>query len=264
MSMRIAVGSRYLTDWPAGDIVALAGRLGADGVEFSQSHLLTATEFPDDPAADLAGACAAGRLTLVGADLSMPAASREGNMAETVSALCEQVVAAARVGLPVVCLSAGKRASWSMEALVRCTRRVAEIAAAPGVQIEVTNRLGTRLEQIEDLRQFIVLLRPSGLRLRIDTGEFHAAAVNPRDVLAEFGDVAGSVVISDRKGRKEVPPGSGQVNLAGVMGDLVRAGYDGWLIVNVRSHEKVGPGHPVEAVRRLVAGGAPTQTGGGV
>lgn len=258
MSMRIAVGSRYLTDWSAGDIVALAGRLQVDGVEFARSHLLRSTELPNDPAGNLAGLCAAGRLTLVGADLGMPAASREGDVAEAVSALCEQIAAASRVGLPVVCLSAGKRASWSMEALIRCARRVAEIAAASRARIEVTNRLGTRLEQIEDLRQFIGLLRPLGVRLRIDTGEFHAAAVNPRDVLAEFGDVAGSVVISDRKGREEVPPGSGQVNLAGVMGDLARAGYDGWLIVNVTGHEQVGRGHPVEVVRGLVADGGPT------
>jgi sugar phosphate isomerase/epimerase len=64
--------------------------------------------------------------------------------------------------------------------------------------------------------------------------------------------LASSVVISDRRGREEVPLGHGQVNLAGFMGDLGRAGYDGWLIVNVRGDESEQQADPVHYVRGLV------------
>jgi sugar phosphate isomerase/epimerase len=173
-------------------------------------------------------------------------------MPEAVAAWCEQIAFASRLGLPALSFSAGPRDRLPTGALERCVRRLGAVAEASHVRLEVKNHLGSRLEQVEDLRRFFTSGLQSGVRLRIDTGEFHAAAVNPRDVLAEFGDLTASVVISDRRGREEVSPGSGQVNLAGFVGDLVRTGYDGWLMVNARGDETAGQGNPVSLVRGMV------------
>ena len=238
MSLRIAVGARYLVDRTAAEVVEIARRLGADGVEIDQSHLAKAMSSPDEASVDPVGLCVAGRLGLVGVSLADLAVAQDDELAAVVSALCEQVGAAAWVGLPAVNFATGQRELLTMKTLVRSMSRVCQIGESSQLRIEVRNRLGSRLEQIEDLRQFVAAVEHPVVRLRIDTGECYAAAVNPRDVFAEFGDVAGSVVLSDRQGRDEVRLGEGRVNLAGFVADLVRGDYDGWIVINARGMKK--------------------------
>ncbi len=257
MSLRIAVGTKYLADRAMAEVVAIARACGADGVELAATHLLRAVDVVDDAAADPVGLCAGAGVRLVGATTAelSPAAGAD-DLTEPVSVLCEQVAAASRIGVPALSFSTGRRDTLSIDAVVRAVRRLLSVAEASGVRVCAANRSGSRLEQIEDFRRFVALLRHPALRLRIETGECHAAAVNPRDVLAEFGDVTAAVVLSDWRGRDEVPMGQGRVNLPGVVADLLRVDYDGWLIVNVRGGADEEHANPVQRIREMIAAGA--------
>ncbi len=257
MSPRIAVGAKYLANRPIAEVVAAARSCGADGLELAERHLARALEAVDDASADPVGLCADAGVKLVGAKLAdLSPGPGADDLAEPVSVLCEQIGAASRIGLPSLSFSTGRRDTLSMDAVVRAVRRLLPVAEASGVRVWAANRSGSRLEQIEDLRRFVAMLRHPALRLRIDTGEFHAAAVNPRDVLAEFGDVTGAVVLSDWRGRDEVPIGQGRVNLSGIVADLLRADYDGWLVVNVRGGAEAAHANPIQRVREMIAAGA--------
>lgn len=94
------------------------------------------------------------------------------------------------------------------------------------------------------------VLDASPIGLTLDTGHFLLAGAEPRAALARFGDRVDHVHLKDvrvdvlRRAKAEgrtdfdawwgdvsVRLGEGDVDLAGFVADLVRRGYDGWLVV---------------------------------
>jgi sugar phosphate isomerase/epimerase len=255
MSVRVAAGTKYLAGRPAADVIALARQQGADGVELGPGHLDLAGQNLGGQFASLAHLLEVDRLMLAGIALPDLSFTRDDELAAAVSSLCEQVGSAGRLGVRAVHLAAGDRKSFSMDALIRSLARLLPIAEASRVRVHVANRLGSRIEQIEDLRHLLAALKHPALCLRMDVGDLYAAAVNPRDVFAEFGEVVGSIFLSDRVGRQDVPLGTGRVNLKRLLADVAEAHYDGWLVVNLKPG---GPGEsaglsPVEYVRGLLS-----------
>ena len=245
----MAIAARVEEDRPAGELIAAARRAGADGVELCWTHLAGAEGGADALVLEvLAGY---GKPVLASVRLAALGAQREDELAEAVSRLCEQAAAAGRLGVRAVCLAAGGCETVSSGALIRGLGRLLEIAETSGLSVHVVNGPGTALEQIEDVRGVFGVLRHPALRLRIDTGAFYAAAVNPRDVLAEFADRVGSVELTDRRGRQQVEVGTGRVNLEGFAADAARLGYDGWFLVR---GDLEGAATRVARVRRLMAG----------
>ncbi|HSW46997.1 MAG TPA: TIM barrel protein [Phycisphaerae bacterium] len=254
MNARIAVGVQDGAGRPVAEVMATARALGADGVELNAAHW-------SDDESPFEAWCAENvamirEVGLGWAGLNLPDldGGHENGRPETVSRLCEAIAAVGRCGAPAINLAFGPRNEFSIETACRCTARLLAVAATARVRLRVTNRLGSRLEQIEDVRRIVASLRHPLLGLRLDAGQFHAAAANPRDIIAEFGDLTDAIVLSDRIGRREVPIGTGRVNLAGLVADAQRAGYDGWFVVHV---DPDGGGDsstqhdPVELVRRL-------------
>ena len=107
------------------------------------------------------------------------------------------------------------------------------MACELGLAVNLANRCGTRIEQIEDLRWVFAAAGQPALRVLNHVGHFYAAAVNPRDVLAEFEHQTACLHLSDRIGKRPVPIGQGKVNLPGIMADLKQMDYQGWLVVDL-------------------------------
>jgi len=247
--VRIAISARGLADRSVAEIIAAARRWSVDGVELCWSHLTEAEGKADASVMEvLAGF---GSPVLVDVSLAALEAQREDELAEVVSRLCEQAAEAGRLGVRAVCVAAGNRGKGSIGTLIRGLGRLLSIAEASGLSVQVVNGLGSGLEQIEDLRQVFGVLGHPALGLRIDTGAFYAAAVNPRDVLAEFEGQVGSVELTDWRGRQEVEVGAGRVNLENFAADVARLNYDGWILVR---GDPSGTGVCVTRVRRLLAG----------
>jgi sugar phosphate isomerase/epimerase len=99
-------------------------------------------------------------------------------------------------------------------------------------EIELANRAGTRLEQLEDCRELLVLLSGRRWSIAVDAIEFHRASVNPRDALRELRDRMSRLIVGDLVGNRRVPFGEGEVNIPAVIEHAKRIGYDGPLVLD--------------------------------
>ena len=132
----------------------------------------------------------------------------------------------------------------------RAVAAVAEAARPLGMSVNLANWRGTRIEQIEDLRYLVEAARAGNVRVLLDAAQFHASAVNPLDVVAEFGDLVGCVHLGDCIGHRPVPVGQGEVNLGGVLRQARHAGYDGWFVIDF---EVSGREDPLEGLAEALS-----------
>jgi sugar phosphate isomerase/epimerase len=151
--------------------------------------------------------------------------------AETPEQIREGVSLARELSLRTLALCAGPRRELSMQYFVQALELV--LADLPlGVGIELVNRTGTRLEQLEDYRELLVLLGRRRWSIAIDAVEFHRASVNPCDALREMGDRMGRLIVGDLLGDRRVPLGEGEVNVAALVEHARRIGYDGSVVLD--------------------------------
>jgi len=146
------------------------------------------------------------------------------------SSIRQQMAFAAQMGVTGINIRAGERRRQSMGALVHVLRSVVELAEELMVNVHLANALGRRVEQVEDLRYVMAELNHPRVRVLIDAGHAHLAAVNPVHLVGEFVDLTDVVRISDRIGRRRVAIGKGEVNIPTIMDHLCRAEYTGWLV----------------------------------
>lgn len=130
-----------------------------------------------------------------------------------------------------VVLEPGQRTTATQAWSPGCTRQLLDALPDPNATIHLRNAEGSPLEQLADLRRALGAAANPRCRVALDVGAAYAAAVNPRDVLAEFAERIEVVYLSDRKGRTPVPLGTGRVNLPGLMSDLRGMDYHGWVVV---------------------------------
>lgn len=148
------------------------------------------------------------------------------------AALRPQIAAASALHLPAVTVRAGDRRQQPFEMLTTCLRPLLDNAGHGGMVLQVGNALGSVLEQTEDFRQLFMEIDHPGLRLALDAGQFHCAAVNPCNVIGEFADRLSLIRLNDRIGRRIVPLGQGEMNVQAIIETARRRGYDGWLVID--------------------------------
>ena len=171
-------------------------------------------------------------LSLTSLQIADMAATEEGELGEVVGAMCEQMRFARELGLSSVSFSSGDRRRQTMDVLVRGIKAVVPTAVELGLTIGLANRYGSRIEQLDDLNSLMIELDEPRLRFVINTGAYHDASVNPRDAIRAFSDQIDLVRIADRIGRRPVPLGQGELNVAAVVGQLQQIGYTGRLVVD--------------------------------
>jgi sugar phosphate isomerase/epimerase len=142
----------------------------------------------------------------------------------------QQMTFARQMGVAGVNVRTGERRRQSMGALVNVLGAVVELAEELKVDVHLANALGRRVEQVEDLRYVVAEVNHSRLRVLIDAGHAHMAAVNPVHLVGEFVDLTDVVRLSDRLGRQRVAIGEGEISIPTIMNDLRRAEYAGWLV----------------------------------
>ena len=135
------------------------------------------------------------------------------------------------LGLSSVNLTVGDRKRQPFSAVLDLLDRVLPRAEALGINLNLANARGTRIEQIDDLHSVMMQTTHPRLRILLDAGQFHEAAVNPTDVLSVFGDRIGVIRLGDRIGRRRVPPGEGEVNVLAFLEHAIQIGYEGELIL---------------------------------
>ncbi len=152
-------------------------------------------------------------------DTSAPATIREG------------LRKAKAGGLHALTLGVGPRQQESMQYLVQTLELV--LADMPNdISIELANRSGTRLEQLEDFRELFVLIQHPRLAVAVDAVEFHRASVNPTAAIREQADRMTRLIVGDLIGGQRVPLGDGEVNIPAVIEHARRVGYNGWIVLD--------------------------------
>lgn len=184
------------------------------------------------PPGDVVTALQSAGLRISGVDVGCLETAMNSGMAVTVPDIGARMEWAKTVGSTGVCLGSGRRGSRSWTKLRDCLQSTFVIAERLGLGVHVLNARDTEIEQIEDLRRLTADVWHPRLRLAVDVGEFHASAVNARDVLAEFGDLIGCLRLSDRIGKRHVPLGKGEVNLQRIVGKAGECGYQGWFVLD--------------------------------
>ncbi|MDL4813682.1 TIM barrel protein [Actinomadura opuntiae] len=136
-------------------------------------------------------------------------------------------------------------AGWA--ALLANLDRIAALAAGAGVRAVLHPHAGTMVERSDEVQR---VLDGSGVPLCLDTGHLLIGGVDPGELAARVperiahvhlkdvdaglaGDVqAGRIAYTDavRKGIYR-PLGGGDIDIAGIVGSLEGAGYDGWYVL---------------------------------
>lgn len=146
------------------------------------------------------------------------------------SSIRPQAAFARQLGVGSVSVRAGERRRQSMGALVNVLSEVVRLTEELEINVNLVNAVNRRVEQPGDLRYVMAELNHPRLRVLIDAGHAHMAAVNPIHFVSEFIDRTDVVRVSDRVGRRRVAIGDGEVNIPTIINDLRRAEYAGWLV----------------------------------
>jgi len=220
-------------DRPLTQALPLIRQAGGEAVELSWARMQS--DYPDATGcvSQVRRLLDASGLVLSGLHVTDLAVEDHQDWDPTVALIREQMALAGLLGLSSVNLCAGDRGEQSLEMLASGLGRVLPVAFELGLTVNLANRVGTRVEQLEDLRRVFAAAAHPALRVLNDVGHFLAAAVNPRDVLAEFQHQTTCLHLSDRVGKRPVPIGQGKVNLPGILADLKQMRYRSWLVVDL-------------------------------
>lgn len=155
-------------------------------------------------------------------------------------------------------------AGWAL--LGRRLEDARRLAADHGLRTSFHPHISTYVESPWEVER---VLEASPIGLTLDTGHFLLAGAEPRAALAHFGDRVDLVHLKDvrvevlRRAKAEgrtdfdtwwgdvsVRLGTGDVEMAGFVGDLVRRGYDGWAVVE---QDRLPIGSDPDALRDAAA-----------
>ncbi|NKZ03785.1 TIM barrel protein [Actinomadura latina] len=165
-------------------------------------------------------------------------------------------------------------AGWA--ALLGNLDRIAAAAAAAGVRAVLHPHAGTMVERSDEVRR---VLDGSGIPLCLDTGHLLIGGTDPGDLAARapgriahvhLKDVDAGLAEAVRAGATPYtdavrdgiyrPLGAGDIDIAGIIGSLEGAGYDGWyvleqdMIIDAEPAAGAGPAADVRACVDFLAG----------
>ena len=235
--MQISLNTDAPVERSLRNVLPLIRDVGFEAVDMTWPPVASGSDVNRDPSEELGALLAESGLKLAGLGVGAFTAIEEGALPEAVAACRERMRWARESGLRSVSLRAGDRGRQSWELLYRGLKALLADAEASGLTILLANAYGTRIEQLDDLRRVFIELDDPHLGVLLDAGQFHSAAVNPRDALAELWHRVRFVRLGDRIGRRPVPLGRGETNVPAIIEDLHRRGYDGPLSVELPPHE---------------------------
>lgn len=151
-----------------------------------------------------------------------------------VEAIAADMAYAHDLGLDAVNIK-GVGRDQPMEVFARGIDMASAFAEKLGLQIRLGNHPHNRLETAADYRELFSLLGEARENIRIlaDTRHFEFRGQSMVEFLREFGPRVGLIHINDRIGGTSVPLGTGEVDIPAVLRAAARAGYSGFLTVEI-------------------------------
>ena len=165
-------------------------------------------------------------------------------------------------------------AAW--QAYADKLNRLAEFTLSKGVRLAYHHHMGAYVEAPEDIDRLMALTDPQ-VGLLFDSGHCYMGGGDPLSVLKKhvdrvchlhFKDVRKNVVQLARNNQWSFPdcivngtftvPGDGDIDFAALLGELAKADYHGWLVVEAEQDPAVAPAYEYaqkgyETLRGLVS-----------
>lgn len=246
--MRISCSLQIAPKLGLNETLALIRGAGYTAVELSWPRV--ASEWPHgDPVRHLEDRLRELRLTVSGFCLTDFDILDDHRLGRAVEDLRAQMSLARELNAPSVILRAGDRRRQSLDLLIRGISALLPSAEQLDLQVAVANAFKRRIEGLEDLRHIVAEVRHPRLRLLVDTGEFHLAAVNPTHVLSEFAGLIDGIRITDLIGRRPTTIGEGEMNVPAIFDRIRRDAFDGWLVAEPGTADAAGVAEVLTSTR---------------
>ncbi len=216
---------------PLQHLLPLVRDAGCVAVELAAAQIESGLAAARNRVAALQALLAEHGLVISMIELAPLAATTDPQLHEDVVAIRQQMVLVHDLGVRTASLRSGPRRQQSLDLLARGLEAVLARAEALGLDLNIRNAYGTVIEQLDDLHLLWLKINHPRLHVLIDAGEFHESVVNPRDAVRAFGDRLGTIRLGDRKGRRQVPLGTGETNIAAIVEGLHAIGFAGYMVV---------------------------------
>ncbi len=147
--------------------------------------------------------------------------------------LCMQ--AAVTLGCSRVKFTGAKRGTnGGLPAIISTLKELAPAAEEMGILICVENHANNNLENVADYETLFAAIDSPNVGLCLDTGHFTGAAVSIPEIIERFHSRINHVDLKDCQSEgvyKTVKFGEGVTDLHGTIQELIRRGYQGYLVV---------------------------------
>lgn len=154
---------------------------------------------------------------LGGIDASTLDMQCEGDFNECTDNVYMQMQTACCLGLQQITLFSGSRNSSAQDFFVAALLRLTVLAEKLGIDVLVSNRRGSCLEQLDDLAEVLARVGAQNLYVDIDVVELHLACVNPCDALLAFGSRVARMRLSNVDGGLQAALADGEIQVAAVL-----------------------------------------------
>jgi len=133
---------------------------------------------------------------------------------------------AASLGAKNVNVRGGHRTERDMNALLNCLKVLSPFALSRGVNINIRNSHGNRVETLDDIRAVFSMLNAPALGMALDAGQFWSSKISPLDASALFPERTRSIYTPVQLGRATVG-----FDQAALISGLAGKGFDGFVVV---------------------------------
>lgn|GEM_PF-522314 len=170
--------------------------------------------------------------------------SNERNLTYNLRQVEWDIHLARALGLSSVNIKGGARTPEALDDLIEGCGRLLE--TVQDITLNLGNKVGNRLESIEDFRSVMPHLDPRA-KILLDSGHLLSAG---QDVLAfaeEFPERIGVVHLRDQRNHQPVPFGTGDLPFGPLLEILSAAAFTGHLVIEM---ESITWAEPLEAARK--------------
>jgi len=173
--------------------------------------------------------------------LHLPAVDEHGSIDRAV----QGARFAEAIDCPIVLFGAPSRQLY-IEAGRAFLDAIDDINVTPIIQ----NHFNAPISNLDDYREVLAGLADPRMKICLEVGHFHSAAVHWRDAADALGDTIALVHIKDQLGPQSVPFGAGEIDLPGLFSHMKSRGYAGDYVVEM---EVADPQNTLEYLSDAIA-----------
>lgn len=157
------------------------------------------------------------------------------NVVKDVSHKLWLMAQAKAIGAGIVKFTGSKRGTnGGLENVIKALKELAPAAEDMDIQVVVENHANNNIETIEDYDAIFQAVDSTHVGMCLDMGHFDGAGVNNFEVIEKYHNKILHVDIKDTTAfgtYKTVPLGSGATDCVGIVKDLIKRGYKGYLVI---------------------------------